>query len=124
MLLGNITKEGLKYFTNDLIGKEDDESVPNYWWLSSLFASTILLSIIGHFVFYIQFYFVWISIPLSALLSIVATGCVVKPISIQLENGKSDTISFRSFSSSSNNNQFIISRNCSFWSISMWRFDG
>jgi OPT family oligopeptide transporter len=70
------TKEGLNYFANDIVGKEEDGSVPNYWWLSGLFASTVLLSIIGHFVFHIQFYFVWISIPLSALLSIVATRCV------------------------------------------------
>jgi OPT family oligopeptide transporter len=74
--LTTLMKDGMKYFENDLTGKDDDGAIPNYWWITGLIFSTILLCFVGHFIFHIQFYFVLLSVPLSALLSVIATRCV------------------------------------------------
>ncbi len=52
------------------------EYVPYWWCVIGLIFSTILVSIIGHFVFDIKFYFVWMALPLAALLCLVAVRCV------------------------------------------------
>ena len=67
-------KEGRSIFkeTSD----SDDSHIPAYWWITGLLFSTTLLCFVGHFIFEIKFYFVLLSIPLSALLSIIATRCV------------------------------------------------
>lgn len=49
--------------------------VPFWWWSIGLLLSTILLTLVGQFYFSIQFYFVWLAIPLSALLSLIAARC-------------------------------------------------
>jgi OPT family oligopeptide transporter len=49
--------------------------IPWYWAVIGLILSTIMLTLIGHFVFDLKYYFVWASLPLGALLSIIATRC-------------------------------------------------
>jgi len=49
--------------------------IPHSWWIFGLILSTVLLTIVGQFYFGIQWYLVWLSIPLSALLSIIAARC-------------------------------------------------
>jgi OPT family oligopeptide transporter len=49
--------------------------IPWYWPVIGLVISTVMLTLIGHFVFDLKYYFVWAAIPLGALLSIIATRC-------------------------------------------------
>lgn len=58
-------------------GDEESEhvSIPFWWWGGGLVVSTILATLVGHHYFAIQYYLIWLSIPLSALLSIIAARC-------------------------------------------------
>jgi len=58
-----------------VVHPETEGQIPLWWWTLGLLLSTILLTIVGQFYFKIQYYFVWLAIPLSALLSIIATRC-------------------------------------------------
>uniref|UniRef100_A0A7S1PFN5 Oligopeptide transporter n=1 Tax=Percolomonas cosmopolitus TaxID=63605 RepID=A0A7S1PFN5_9EUKA len=53
-----------------------DHMIPWYWWVGGILLSTVMLSFIGHLGFALKFYFIWIAIPLSFLLSVVAVRCV------------------------------------------------
>ncbi|KAL0489118.1 hypothetical protein AKO1_009024 [Acrasis kona] len=49
--------------------------IPWFWPIIGLVLSTVMLTLIGHFVFGIKYYFVWAAIPLGALLSLIAARC-------------------------------------------------
>ncbi|KAL0480784.1 hypothetical protein AKO1_006934 [Acrasis kona] len=69
--------ENIQQSTTDKIKQKEVDShmIPWYWPVLGLLCSTVLLTLIGHFVFDIKYYFVWASIPLGMLLSIIATRC-------------------------------------------------
>jgi OPT family oligopeptide transporter len=71
-----LEREETKIQTN--IVKEEElqkHLIPWYWPIIGLIISTVMLTLIGHFVFELKYYFVWAAIPLGALLSIIATRC-------------------------------------------------
>jgi len=73
-----LVKRIISFFrkTGDISVDEYHEGdIPYSWWIFGLILSTILLTIVGQFYFGIQYYLVWLSIPLSALLSIIAARC-------------------------------------------------
>jgi OPT family oligopeptide transporter len=49
--------------------------IPASWWLIGLLISTISLTLVGHFIFDLKWYFVLLAIPLSFLLSVIAVRC-------------------------------------------------
>jgi OPT family oligopeptide transporter len=55
--------------------QRDLHMIPWYYPTVGLIISTIILTLIGHFVFDIKYYFVWAAIPLGAILAMIAARC-------------------------------------------------
>ena len=69
-------ESGEHYDTNELKEQQlSKHTIPWWWTLIGLIISTVLLTLIGHFVFDLKYYFVWAAIPVGALLSIIAARC-------------------------------------------------
>jgi len=69
----SIQKLRLKELEQDMA---KNHYIPWWWWVLGLIFSTVLLTFVGHFIFDLKFYFVWMAIPISFLLSIIAARCV------------------------------------------------
>jgi OPT family oligopeptide transporter len=55
--------------------QRDAHMIPWFAPTIGLIMSTIVLTLIGHFVFNIKYYFVWAAIPLGAILAMIAARC-------------------------------------------------
>lgn len=70
------SKDTIEHAVEIIKQNNSSYTIPWYYWVGGIFISTIYITIIGQFQFNLKFYFIWIAIPLSFLLTIVAIRCV------------------------------------------------